>query len=91
MATDRWLNVFLFNGSDTMTVSMHAALADQAGRRWGCVTCSVLATLVQKSHCALTLDPNTKEAAGAAIRAGLVMIAGFTIFGVGLHYALRLL
>lgn len=90
MATDRWLNVLLFNGEDTMTVSMHAAEAEVAGATWGCWTCFVLNWLVQRHHCALTLDPNTKEAAGAAIRAGLVMIAGFTIFGVALHYALRI-
>jgi hypothetical protein len=74
LSIDRVLNVVLFDGDDTWTVSLHAAVADQAGERWGCIVCWILATLVQRNHCALTLDPTTVETAGAAVRAGLVMI-----------------
>lgn len=72
LCVDRLLNVLLFGGLDTETVSLHAAEAEQAGKRWGCWTCWLLARLVQRDHCAITLS-NQPEAAGAALRAGLIM------------------
>lgn len=75
-AIDRVLNVLLFNGDDTATVSLHAALAERQGKRWGCVVCRVLSELVQRDHCAITLDPNSEASTGAAIRAGLLMASG---------------
>ena len=85
VAVDRVLNVLLLDGSDTETVSRHAAEAEVAGKRWGCVVCDVLSVLVQKHHCQLTLDPAVQEARGAAIRAGLVIALGLVGFSFGLH------
>ena len=88
LAIDRVLNVLLFDGADTETVSLHAAEAEEKNARWACWTCWVLGVLVQRHHCAITLDPNAQETRGAAIRAGLVMLAGFVAAGVGVHYLL---
>ncbi|WP_428485936.1 hypothetical protein [Rhodopila sp.] len=85
LAADRLLNVVLFNGDDTWTVSLHAAVARVEGRRWGCIVCGLLGVLIQRRHCALTLDPNTQESTGAAIRAGLLILAVFAALGFGLR------
>lgn len=39
---DQGLNVIFFLGSPHETVSMHAAKARDANKRWGCVLCAVL-------------------------------------------------
>jgi hypothetical protein len=41
-ALDRVLNVMFLDGDDTQTVSVHAADAQAAGVRWGCVVCDIL-------------------------------------------------
>ena len=91
VATDQLLNTLLFDGSEDMTVSRHAALAAQAGQEWGCITCKVLSALVQKNHCALTLDPNVQETTGAAIKAAAIMALGFALFGWAVHWLVSLI
>jgi hypothetical protein len=78
---DRLLNVVDFDGSASMTVSTHTALA--AGYRpgnirlplpqrkwWGCVGCRMLACIVQKSHCWKVMN-NVPMAAQNYLRACL--------------------
>ncbi len=90
-ATDRLLNVLLFNGLDTETVSWHAATAEAKGRRWGCWTCWLLAKLIQAGHCRLTLDPAVPETPGAAARAGLLMLVGLACVAAAFVFLVRAL
>lgn len=48
---DTAINV-LTGGDLDQTVSMRAALAQRAGKTWGCAFCRVLSILVQRDHCA---------------------------------------
>jgi len=50
-AIDALLNVVLLNGNVGETISLHAALAQQAGERWGCILCRVLNAVVERHHC----------------------------------------
>jgi Na+-translocating ferredoxin:NAD+ oxidoreductase RnfA subunit len=77
VATDCWLNAVVWAGNLNETVSHHTAVDCLAGKRVGCIVCVLLGALVERHHCAKVLDPNAQEAAGAAIRAALIMIAFF--------------
>lgn len=55
-AIDCALNVLLFNGDVGQTISLHAAVAQRANRRWGCVLCWLLNWLVQHQHCPKQFD-----------------------------------
>lgn len=90
LAVDRLLNVVLFNGDDTWTVSLHAAVARRQGKRWGCWACAVLGVLVQRDHCAVTLDPALQETTGAALRAGALMTLLIAALTVGLRYIIEI-
>lgn len=79
--TDVWLNVTVWGGKEGVTVSTHAALDRNAGNRTGCVVCAILGALVERNHCTKTLDPTSVESTGAAIRAGLLMLAFFCSVG----------
>ena len=41
----------VLDGAARQTISMRCAIAQQAGRRWGCVACWLLGVLVQRRHC----------------------------------------
>jgi hypothetical protein len=88
-ALDRVLNVMFLDGDDTQTVSVHAADAQAAGVRWGCVVCDILGALVQRRHCAITLDPDGKETPGAAARAGVMILAVFAAMWLATYFAVR--
>ena len=45
----------LCDGDPNQTISMSAALAQQAGKPWGCVLCAILSVLVQSGHCKMQL------------------------------------
>jgi hypothetical protein len=49
--TDTEINVAT-GGDLGQTVSMRAALAQRAGKRWGCLFCWFLSIAVQHDHCA---------------------------------------
>ena len=85
--TDQWLNVVAWAGKIGETVSLHAAQDARDGKRLGCVVCAILGALVEKDHCAKTLDPNTQEAAGAAIRAAILMALFFAAASVAIRFA----
>jgi len=67
------------------TVSLQAARAHVAGRRWGCVLCWVLDRLVEREHCAMALAPDMPTARPAAYRAGaLLMVLGVALWAAPL-------
>jgi len=74
VALDEALNVLLLNGDPDQTISYHAAIAEDDGRRWGCWLCWALARLVQPRHCPLQLEPGA-EPTSAALRAGILLVA----------------
>ena len=41
----------VLDGSPRQTISMRCALAERAGKRWGCWACWALSVLVQSRHC----------------------------------------
>lgn len=47
-----------FGGDGSTTISRRAAIAQQKGRRWGCVLCRFLDVL-DKGHCARELLPSS--------------------------------
>ena len=51
IAIDEFFNVLILNGPPYQTISQHAALAQQAGKQWGCVLCKLL-DMVWTNHCA---------------------------------------
>jgi hypothetical protein len=74
VALDETLNVLLLNGDPGQTISYHAAIAEEDGRRWGCWLCWALARLIQPRHCPLQLEPGA-EPTSAALRAGVLLVA----------------
>ena len=56
-------------GSASMTFSRRVALAAQQGDKEACFVCACLSWMVQKDHCAKTLDPNSTMNAGNYLRA----------------------
>lgn len=52
---DETLNTLYFDGRANQTLSLHAALAEKKGKRWGCILCNILNVLVEKDHCLNTL------------------------------------
>ncbi len=83
VALDEFLNVLLLNGLPEQTISLHAALAELEGERWGCWLCAALNALVQKHHCIKQLsgEPMTTS---SAIRAGILLVTVAALIGVGL-------
>jgi hypothetical protein len=77
VALDEALNVLVLNGDPDQTISYHAALAEEDGRRWGCWLCWALACLVQPRHCPLQLEPGA-EPTSAALRAGVLLLMAAT-------------
>ena len=75
-ALDEGLNVVLFNGDPHVTISEHAADAQHAKRRWGCVLCQWLSWTVERNHCAKTLAGTSMTRLGALFAgAQLVTVA----------------
>jgi hypothetical protein len=72
IAIDEALNVLFFDGQPDETISLHAADAQRAGRRWGCVLCKILSVIVERDHCAKQFLPGT-TAPTAALRAGIAL------------------
>lgn len=70
-------------GEVDQTLSMRAALGQRAGIwRW-CVLCRLLDVLVQRNHCAETLDPAAVVPASVYWRAGLCFaVATMAVLGV---------
>lgn len=52
----------LAGGDPRETISSRAGKAQKAGRRWACVLCRLL-DLVQKDHCALSINPGSGKSA----------------------------
>jgi hypothetical protein len=73
IALDEALNVLLFNGDPDQTISYHAAIAEEDGKRWGCWLCWALARLVQPRHCAMQREPGS-EPTSAAMRASVLLL-----------------
>lgn len=72
--TDVWLNVVFYDGQQGETISQHAA----RDHKWtGCVLCWLLGILIERNHCAKTIDPTAITSTGAAIRSLAVISAAF--------------
>ena len=68
-------------GLEDQSISLRAALARKAGRRWGCVMCRWLAWTVERHHC-------TKQLEGRATCRWGALLAGAqigTAFVIGLY------
>jgi hypothetical protein len=90
IAFDEFCNVIFLNGDPDQTVSYHAAIAQEDGKRWGCWLCWALARLVQPDHCALQLEPGAGPTS-AALRTGLCFLAaGAAIWAIA-HYVIHLI
>ena len=76
LATDRLLNATLLGGSDTETISHHAARKAEGGRPWACGLCAVLAVLIQSRHCQRSLDDETPGLI-ASLRAGVCIFVAY--------------
>jgi hypothetical protein len=86
IALDEFLNTLLLNGQPNQTISYHAAVAENEGKRWGCWLCAFLAVAIQPRHCQLQLESGAAPTS-AAVRAGclLLLVTG----GIGwISYAL---
>lgn len=80
----------LFGGQLSQTVSFRAALAQRAGKTWGCVFCKILSVLVQRDHCADQFIPGSSTPA-TFIRAGLAFGAAFLGLWLGFKELARLI
>jgi hypothetical protein len=81
LAIDQVQNVALFNGSQTETVSHHAARAWRDGKKWGCVVCRFLSIVVERNHCAKQLDPNSGPTSlGPALRSLVLLLLPVAAF-----------
>lgn len=56
---DEGLNT-LRGGSPNETVSAASAKAQQQGKLWGCILCRLL-NVIQKDHCAKSLEPKNRS------------------------------
>ena len=54
-------NVFLFGGSPYETLSSRAGKQADAGVKWACIICAVLATLFGSQHCKNSEVPDYGE------------------------------
>jgi hypothetical protein len=88
IALDEFLNTLLLNGDPAQTISLHAALAEQQGKRWGCWLCWILAHLVQPSHCADQLTHGATPTS-AALRAGVLLIGVAGLLGTLGYFAIQ--
>ena len=88
IALDEALNVLLLNGDPDQTISYHAAVAEQGGKRWGCWLCWALSKAIQPRHCALQLVPGI-EPTSAAARAGAALLVVAGLIGFAVHAALE--
>ena len=64
VALDMFVAVFVFWKRSGITVSSHAALARQEGKRWGCVLCKAL-EFFDPGHCAAAVREDIKRAQAA--------------------------
>jgi hypothetical protein len=74
VAIDESLNVIFFNGQPNETISGHAAVAQQDGKRWACVLCKILDVVIEPNHCANQFN-STPTGALVALRSVVALCA----------------
>ena len=85
---DVTIGVVVLDNPAGETVSMRAALGAKAGKWQWCLFCRLLDVLVQRGHCAATLDPNAVTPWWVWVRAMLAFASGFTAIGVLIRWAI---